>query len=59
MRSAFLRLTVLGWLPPAGATVIALPMKIAAGSGGPVRAIALVPRQADGGQGPQEEGDSQ
>jgi kynurenine formamidase len=44
-------------LPPAGATVIALPMKIAAGSGGPVRAIALVPKQADGGQGSQKEGD--
>jgi kynurenine formamidase len=31
-------------LPPLGATVIALPMKIAGGSGGPVRAIALVPK---------------
>jgi kynurenine formamidase len=31
-------------LPPTGATVIALPMKIAKGSGGPVRVIALVPR---------------
>jgi kynurenine formamidase len=31
-------------LPPTGAIVIALPMKIAGGSGGPVRAIALVPR---------------
>lgn len=30
-------------LPPTGAQVIALPMKIAGGSGGPVRAVALVP----------------
>ncbi len=31
-------------LPPRGAFVIALPMKIRGGSGGPLRAIALVPR---------------
>ncbi len=31
-------------LPPSGATMIALPMKIENGSGGPVRAIALIPR---------------
>ena len=31
-------------LPPVGAMVIALPMKIAGGSGGPVRAIALAPK---------------
>jgi kynurenine formamidase len=31
-------------LPPTGAWVIALPMKIAGGSGGPVRIAALVPR---------------
>jgi kynurenine formamidase len=31
-------------LPPTGALVIALPMKIEHGSGGPLRAIALVPR---------------
>jgi kynurenine formamidase len=37
-------LTGLDQLPPAGATVIALPMKIAKGSGGPVRVIALLPR---------------
>lgn len=30
-------------LPPTGATVIALPMKIEGGSGGPLRAIALLP----------------
>ena len=32
-------------LPPRGATIIALPMKIEGGSGGPVRAIALIPRR--------------
>jgi kynurenine formamidase len=37
-------LTNLDALPPSGAVVIALPMKIAGGSGGPVRAVALVPR---------------
>ncbi len=37
-------LTSLDRLPPAGALVVALPMKIAGGSGGPLRAIALVPR---------------
>lgn len=30
-------------LPPTGALIIALPMKIAGGSGGPLRAVALVP----------------
>ncbi|MGQ0764961.1 MAG: cyclase family protein [Gemmatimonadota bacterium] len=34
----------LGTLPLKGATVIALPMKIEGGSGGPLRAIALLPR---------------
>jgi kynurenine formamidase len=38
-------LAALEELPPTGATVIALPMKIAGGSGGPLRAIALVPRR--------------
>jgi kynurenine formamidase len=33
----------LGELPPTGAWVIALPMKIAGGSGGPVRIVGLVP----------------
>ena len=33
-------------LPPTGATVIALPMKIENGSGGPLRAVGLVPRKA-------------
>ncbi len=36
-------LTNLDRLPARGATVIALPMKISGGSGGPLRAIALVP----------------
>jgi len=31
-------------LPPIGATLFALPMKIEKGSGGPLRAVALVPR---------------
>lgn len=34
-------------LPPTGAIVIALPMKIAGGSGGPLRAVALVPKERD------------
>ncbi len=34
----------LGRLPARGATVIALPMKIEGGSGGPARIVALVPR---------------
>lgn len=38
-------LTNLDRLPPRGATVIALPMKIEGGSGGPVRVIALLPRK--------------
>jgi kynurenine formamidase len=37
-------LTNLDQLPVRGATVVALPMKIEGGSGGPLRAIALVPR---------------
>lgn len=38
-------LTNLDRLPPRGATVIALPMKVKGGSGGPTRAIALLPQQ--------------
>lgn len=38
-------LTNLDRLPPRGATVIALPMKIEGGSGGPVRVVALLPRK--------------
>jgi kynurenine formamidase len=40
----FENLTNLHELPPRGAIVIALPMKIEGGSGGPLRAVALVPR---------------
>jgi kynurenine formamidase len=40
----FENLTNLDHLPPTGAVVIALPMKIEGGSGGPLRAIAMVPR---------------
>jgi kynurenine formamidase len=32
-------------LPPRGAILVALPMKIEGGSGGPTRVVALVPRQ--------------
>ena len=35
-------------LPPRGAVLVALPMKIAGGSGGPTRVVALVPREASG-----------
>jgi kynurenine formamidase len=37
-------LAALDQVPPTGAWVIALPMKIAGGSGGPTRVVALVPR---------------
>jgi kynurenine formamidase len=37
-------LTNLDELPPTGAILMALPMKIEGGSGGPVRVVALVPR---------------
>jgi len=37
-------LTNLDQLPATGATVIALPMKIAGGSGGPLRAVATIPK---------------
>ena len=40
-------LTNLDRLPARGAVVIALPMKIEGGSGGPLRAIALVPGRND------------
>jgi kynurenine formamidase len=41
---AFENLAALDRLPPVGATVVALPMKIKGGSGAPLRAIALLPR---------------
>lgn len=40
----FENLTNLDRLPPTGSVVVALPMKIEGGSGGPLRAIAMVPR---------------
>jgi len=40
---AFENLASLDALPPRGAYVIALPMKIAGGSGAPLRAVALLP----------------
>jgi len=40
---AFENLTALDRLPPTGAFVAALPMKIARGSGGPLRAVAMLP----------------
>lgn len=40
---AFENVANLDQLPPTGATVIALPMKIAGGSGGPLRIVAIVP----------------
>ena len=41
---AFENLASLDRLPPTGALVIALPMKIGGGSGAPLRAVAVVPR---------------
>ncbi len=41
----FENLTALDELPATGALVIALPMKIGGGTGGPLRAVALVRRQ--------------
>ena len=40
---AFENLTSLEQLPPRGAFVVALPMKIRGGSGAPLRAIAIIP----------------
>ena len=40
---AFENVTALERLPPTGALVVALPMKIKGGSGGPLRIVALVP----------------
>ena len=42
-------LTALDELPENGAWVVALPMKIGAGSGGPLRAVALLPAAAAAG----------
>jgi kynurenine formamidase len=43
---AFENVTSLERLPPRGAFVVALPMKIKGGSGGPLRIVALVPAAA-------------
>jgi kynurenine formamidase len=40
----FENLTNLDRLPPTGALLFALPVKIGGGTGGPLRAVALVPR---------------
>ena len=40
--AGFENLTNLDQLPPTGAVVIALPMKIEGGSGGPLRAVAII-----------------
>jgi kynurenine formamidase len=40
---AFENLTALGRLPLRGVSVVALPMKIAGGSGAPLRAVAILP----------------
>jgi kynurenine formamidase len=45
---AFENLAALDELPPSGFSVVALPIKIRGGSGGPLRAIAILP---DGGAG--------
>ena len=41
---AFENLTNLDRLPPTGAHIIALPMKIGGGSGAPLRAVAILPK---------------
>ena len=42
--SGFENVANLSGLPPIGAFVVALPMKIEGGSGGPLRIVAFVPR---------------
>jgi kynurenine formamidase len=41
---AFENLANLDRLPEVGAYIVALPMKIGGGSGGPLRAMAILPR---------------
>jgi kynurenine formamidase len=41
----FENLTNLDRLPPTGAMIVALPMKIQGGTGAPLRAVAVVPRR--------------
>ena len=43
----FENITNLTELPSSGATIIALPMKIAGGSGGPLRIVAVLPQEHD------------
>jgi kynurenine formamidase len=43
---AFENLTALERLPPTGAVIVALPMKIGGGSGAPLRAMAILPGAA-------------
>lgn len=43
---AFENLTALDRLPPVGAFIVALPMKIATGSGAPLRAVGILPGQS-------------
>lgn len=45
-RSGFENVTNLDLLPAVGSFVVALPMKIEGGSGGPLRIVAFVPRAA-------------
>ena len=40
---AFENVSDMLWLPPTGATIVALPMKIEGGSGGPLRIVAMLP----------------
>lgn len=40
----FENVAAIGQLPPKGATVVALPIKIRGGSGGPLRIVAFIPR---------------
>jgi kynurenine formamidase len=42
---AFENLTNLDRVPTRGAVVVALPMKVGGGSGGPLRAVAIVPKE--------------
>lgn len=45
---AFENLTGLDAVPPTGAWIVALPMKIGGGSGAPLRAVAIVPDSGSG-----------
>lgn len=45
---AFENLATLDRLPPRGATIVALPMKIGNGSGAPLRAVAILPPAGGG-----------